>query len=71
MFNDGKVDRQGRLWLCTSDTKETDPIGGIYSLTADSRALFMTAASPAATARLQPDGRTFYFRCDGAEGLRP
>jgi xylono-1,5-lactonase len=62
MFNDGKVDRQGRLWLCTSDTKETDPIGGIYSLTADGKSAvhdrgFACGNGPG----FSPDGRTFYF----------
>ena len=62
MFNDGKVDRQGRLWLCTSDNKETDPIGGIYSLTADGKSEihdrgFACGNGPG----FSPDGRTLYF----------
>lgn len=62
MFNDGKVDRQGRLWLCTSDNKETEPIGGIYSLTADGRSEihdrgFACGNGPG----FSPNGRTFYF----------
>ena len=62
MFNDGKVDRQGRLWLCTSDNKETDPIGGIYCLTADGKSTiadrgFACGNGPG----FSPDGRTLYF----------
>lgn len=62
MFNDGKVDRQGRLWLCTSDNQETEPIGGIYSLTADGKSEihdrgFACGNGPG----FSPDGRTFYF----------
>jgi len=62
MFNDGKVDRQGRLWLCTSDTKETEPIGGIYRVTADGETQvqdrgFACGNGPG----FSPDGRVFYF----------
>jgi sugar lactone lactonase YvrE len=62
MFNDGKVDRQGRLWLCTSDNKETEPIGGIYSLTADGKSEihdrgFACGNGPG----FSPNGRVFYF----------
>ena len=62
MFNDGKVDRQGRLWLCTSDNKEVEPIGGIYSLTADGRSAihergFACGNGPG----FSPDGRILYF----------
>lgn len=62
MFNDGKVDRQGRLWLCTSDNKETDPIGGIYHLSADGKSEiadrgFACGNGPG----FSPDGRVFYF----------
>jgi sugar lactone lactonase YvrE len=62
MFNDGKVDRQGRLWLCTSDNKEIDPIGGIYCLAANGKTDiadrgFACGNGPA----FSPDGRIFYF----------
>jgi D-xylonolactonase len=62
MFNDGKVDRQGRLWLCTSDNKEVEPIGGIYSLTADGKSAihergFACGNGPG----FSPDGRILYF----------
>ncbi|WP_374649735.1 SMP-30/gluconolactonase/LRE family protein [Dongia sp.] len=62
MFNDGKVDRQGRLWLCTSDNKEVEPIGGIYSLSADGKSEihdrgFACGNGPG----FSPDGRIFYF----------
>jgi sugar lactone lactonase YvrE len=62
MFNDGKVDRQGRLWLCTSDVRETEPLGGIYCLGTDGTASiaergFACGNGPA----FSLDGRTFYF----------
>ncbi|MBL8708967.1 MAG: SMP-30/gluconolactonase/LRE family protein [Rhodospirillaceae bacterium] len=62
MFNDGKVDRQGRLWLCTSDVRETDPIGGIYRLDPDGRHViqdrgFACGNGPA----FSRDGRRLYF----------
>lgn len=62
MFNDGKVDRQGRLWLCTSDIKETEPLGGIYRLDADGTSVVQDRGSACGNGpAFSRDGRTFYY----------
>lgn len=32
--NDGKIDREGRLWVATADDEEAEPIGGLHLLAA-------------------------------------
>lgn len=62
MFNDGKVDRQGRLWLCTSDIKETEPLGGIYRLDPDGHSVVQDRGSACGNGpAFSRDGRIFYF----------
>lgn len=62
MFNDGKVDRQGRLWLCTSDIKETEPLGGIYRLDADGNSSVQDRGSACGNGpAFSRDGRIFYY----------
>ena len=62
MFNDGKVDRQGRLWLCTSDIKETEPLGGIYRLDPDGRSVVQDRGSACGNGpAFSRDGRILYF----------
>jgi D-xylonolactonase len=62
MFNDGKVDRQGRLWLCTSDIKETEPLGGIYRLDSDGHSVVQDRGSACGNGpAFSRDGRILYF----------
>lgn len=62
MFNDGKVDRQGRLWLCTSDIKETEPLGGIYRVDADGSSVVQDRGSACGNGpAFSRDGRIFYY----------
>jgi sugar lactone lactonase YvrE len=62
MFNDGKVDRQGRLWLCTSDVQETEPLGGIYRLDPDGHSVIQDRGSACGNGpAFSRDGRTLYF----------
>jgi sugar lactone lactonase YvrE len=37
LFNDGRCDRHGRLWIGTRHTERTEPKGGLYCLTPDLR----------------------------------
>ena len=62
VYNDGKLDRFGRLWVGTYELTETDPRGILYCVTADGRtsigdAGFASCNGPA----FSPDGRTMYF----------
>lgn len=61
-YNDGKVDRSGRLWIGTFDMAETDPRGILYCLRRDGRVTvadsgFFVCNGPA----FSPDGGTLYF----------
>lgn len=62
MFNDGKVDRQGRLWLCTSDVHETEPLGGIYRLDSDGTSVIQDRGIACGNGpAFSRDGRILYF----------
>lgn len=61
-FNDGKVDRSGRLWFGTMDDAEKDATGAIYRVGADLVCArlgdgFRVPNGPA----FSPDGATMYF----------
>jgi sugar lactone lactonase YvrE len=64
VFNDGKVDRQGRFVIgsCETNMADPQPIGGLYSFGADRRLVRLGgditySNSPC----FSPDGRTLYF----------
>jgi sugar lactone lactonase YvrE len=61
-YNDGKVDRSGRLWIGTFDIAETDPRGLLYCIGRDGHVTvadsgFVVCNGPA----FSPDGGTLYF----------
>lgn len=61
-YNDGKVDRSGRLWIGTFDMAETDPRGILYCVGRDGVVTvgdsgFVVCNGPA----FSPDGSTLYF----------
>lgn len=61
IFNDGKVDRHGALWIGTSDAGEAEPTGSLWRV-ARGRVIevargFAVSNGPA----FAPDGRTAYF----------
>lgn len=67
-FNDGKVDRQGRFIVgsCTTNFKNPQPIGGIYSLGLDAKLRRLAGDIAFSNSScFSPDGSTFYFS-DGA-----
>ena len=41
MFNDGKCDRQGRFWAATKDIAEESPVGSLYCLDTEGKAMEM------------------------------
>lgn len=61
IFNDGKVDGHGALWLGSSDAGETAPIGCLYRIAGgrvtEVAAGFTVSNGPA----FSPDGRAAYF----------
>lgn len=64
LFNDGKVDRQGRFVLgsCETNMADPQPIGGLYNFHADGRLVRLGgditySNSPC----FSPDGKTLYF----------
>ncbi|PLL12490.1 gluconolaconase [Tabrizicola sp. TH137] len=61
IFNDGKVDRQGALWIGSSDAGEAAPIGRLWRIAGgrvtEVAAGFTVSNGPA----FSPDGRTAYF----------
>jgi sugar lactone lactonase YvrE len=63
-FNDGRCDRQGRLWIGTMDIALRRPSGSFYRIGADRSVLRLIdgITVPNSTA-FSPDGRTLYF-CD-------
>lgn len=61
-YNDGKVDRFGRLWVGTSHLPEKDPRGALWCLEPDGRATlgdagFVVSNGPG----FSPDGSRLYF----------
>jgi sugar lactone lactonase YvrE len=61
-YNDGKVDRVGRLWVGTFDLSEAEPRGILYCIDRSGRVTiadsgFIVCNGPA----FSPDGRTLYF----------
>jgi L-arabinonolactonase len=64
VFNDGKVDRQGRFVIgsCCSDMENPRPIGGIYSLGADHRMELIEKDITFSNGPcFSPDGSILYF----------
>ncbi|MDQ0395707.1 SMP-30/gluconolactonase/LRE family protein [Labrys monachus] len=62
LYNDGKVDRWGRLWIGTSDAAEAEPRGVLWCLAPGAAPVmadagFVVSNGPA----FSPDGRTLYF----------
>lgn len=62
VYNDGKLDRFGRMWIGTYELTETDPRGILYCVTPDGTssigdAGFASCNGPA----FSPDGRVLYF----------
>ena len=61
-FNDGKVDRRGRFVVGTTDTKITDDLGQVYSVSADGRLTVIDSGIVISNGPCwSPDDRTFYF----------
>ena len=60
-FNDGKCDRQGRLWAGTTDRLETDAIGELYRIESDGTAALVASGFIASNGpSFSPDGSTMY-----------
>lgn len=61
IFNDGKVDRHGALWLGSSDAAEAAPLGCLWRITPEAVTVvaqgFIVSNGPA----FAPDGLTAYF----------
>ena len=60
-FNDGKCDRQGRLWAGTTDRLETEKVGALFRIDRDAAAAkivdgFICSNGPS----FSPDGRIMY-----------
>jgi sugar lactone lactonase YvrE len=61
-FNDGKVDRSGRLWLGSSHIGEREPVGKLYRIEGEGAVTaadqgFCCSTGPA----FSPDGKRLYF----------
>lgn len=68
-LNDGHVDQKGRLWFGSMDDGEEQPLGSLYSLTAERGLIrhhggYTVSNGPA----VSPDGRTLY-ECDSGLGV--
>jgi sugar lactone lactonase YvrE len=62
MMNDGKCDPAGRLWAGTKDENESRPIGSLYRLGADRRAVqVLTGLTVSNGLGWSPDRSTMYF----------
>jgi sugar lactone lactonase YvrE len=60
-FNDGKCDRQGRLWAGTTDRQESDPIGALFRFERDGGATLIADGFIASNGpSFSPDGRIMY-----------
>ena len=61
-FNDGKVDRWGRLWIGTHDLKEEAPRGVLWCLAPGARPVLADAGFAVSNGpAFSPDGATLYF----------
>ena len=61
-FNDGKVDRRGRLWAGTIDRRTEKPTGSLYRLDADLTVTRMESGVICSNGiGWSPDDRTMYF----------
>lgn len=61
-FNDGKVDRAGRFWAGTMDSKVSRPLGNLYRLDADHSVRRMASGFICSNGLgWSPDNRTMYF----------
>lgn len=61
IFNDGKVDRHGALWLGSSDAREAAPIGRLWRI-AEGKVMEVAAGFTVSNGpAFAPDGRTAYF----------
>ena len=68
-FNDGRTDRQGRLWVGSLHVEETEPTGALYRLDADGHCRRMADGIYASNGTaFSPDGRTGYH-ADSQRGL--
>lgn len=62
VYNDGKLDRFGRLWVGTYELTEQDPRGILYCVTPDGTATIGDSGFPSCNGpAFSPDGRTMYF----------
>lgn len=62
IYNDSKIDRDGRLWVGTYDKSETAPLGVLYTVEPDGR--FRLADSGVVVTNgpaISPDGETLYM----------
>ena len=62
VYNDGKLDRFGRLWVGTYELTEQHPRGILYCVTPDGTATIGDSGFPSCNGpAFSPDGRTMYF----------
>jgi sugar lactone lactonase YvrE len=60
-FNDGKCDRQGRLWVGTMSMDERGPVGRLYRLDDRGMRTMLDGITIPNSLCWSPDGRTMYF----------
>ncbi len=62
IYNDLKMDRFGRLWVCTSHFREREPRGALWCVTNKGEATLVDAGFAIANGpAFSPDGTTMYF----------
>ncbi|MEZ5925626.1 MAG: SMP-30/gluconolactonase/LRE family protein [Hyphomicrobiaceae bacterium] len=62
VYNDSKIDRDGRLWIGTYEKDENEPKGVLYSVERDGRYRLADSGFPCANGpAISPDGNTLYF----------
>lgn len=61
LFNDGKVDRHGALWLGSSDAAEANPIGRLWRIAGGKATEVAKGFTVSNGPAFAPDGRTAYF----------
>jgi sugar lactone lactonase YvrE len=61
IFNDGKVDRHGALWLGSSDAGEAAPLGRLWRIAGGMPTEVATGFIVSNGPAFAPDGRTAYF----------